>query len=71
MGGAPIWEALAVIPFMLNLLGTLAHNKCKALQEALQVKKLDMDPQDDVIESEATLQSLGHIDFVKNLLPAQ
>ena len=64
----------AVLPLMFNPLGKLIHNKCKALQVYnQQVKKLDMAPQDkqDLIESEAKLNSIGHVDFVKNILPAQ
>ena len=64
----------AVLLFMFDTLGKLAHNKCKALQVYnQQIKKFDMAPQDkqDVIESEAKLQSLGHVDFVKNLSSAQ
>ena len=46
----------AVLPFMFNPLGKLAHNKCKALRAYnQQIKKLDMAP---------------HVDFVKNLSPA-
>ena len=59
---------------MFNSLGKSAHNKYKALQiYNQQVKKLDMAPQDkqDLIESEAKLHSFGHVDFVKNILPAQ
>ena len=62
--------ATAVLSFMFNPLGILAHNKSRALQvNNQQIKELDMVPQDkqDVIESEAKLQSLGHFDFVKNL----
>ena len=64
----------AVLPFMFNPLGKLADNKSKALQAYnQQAKKQDMAPQDkqDVIESEAKLQNLGHVDFVKNLSLAQ
>ena len=59
---------------MFNPLAKLPQNKSKALQlYNQQVKKLDMAPQDkqDVIESEAKLQSFGHVDFVRNLSPAQ
>ena len=54
---------------MFNSFGKLAHSKSKALQVYnQQIKMLDMAPQDqrDVIESEAKLQSLRHVDFVKN-----
>ena len=59
---------------MFNSLGKSAHNKYKALQiYNQQVKKLDMAPQDiqDVIKLEAKLQSIGHVDFVRNRSPAQ
>ena len=55
---------------MFNPLGKLAHNKSKAPQIYSQhVKKLDMVLQDnqDVIESEAKLQSLEHVDFANEI----
>ena len=64
----------AVLPFMFNPLGKLATNKYKAPQVYnQQIKTLHVAPQykQDVLESEAKLQSLGHVDFVKNLSPAQ
>ena len=58
----------AVLPFMFNPLGKLAHNTSKVLQVYnQQVKKLDMTPLDkqDVIKSEAKLKSLHqHVDFM-------
>ena len=59
---------------MSNPAVKLAPNKNKALQiYNQQVKKLSQNPQDkkDVIESEAKLQQLGHVDFVKSLTPDQ
>ena len=64
----------ALLPLMSNPAVKLAPNKNKALQTYnQQVKKLSQNPQDkkDVIESEAKLQQLGHVDFVKNLTPDQ
>ena len=64
----------ALLPLMSNPAVKLAPNKNKALQiYNQQVKKLSQNPQDkkDVIESEAKLQQLGHVDFVKNLTPDQ
>ena len=64
----------ALLPLMFNLLHKLAPNKDKALCIYNQrVKKLNQNPQDkeDVIQSEAKLQSLGHVEFVRNLTPEQ
>ena len=56
---------------MFNSLGKSAHSKYKALQiYNQQFKKLDVAPQ-DVIKLEAKLQSIGHVDFVRNRSPAQ
>ena len=56
----------ALLPLMFNPLYKLAPNKDKALYNQ-QVKKLNQNSQDkeDVIQSEAKLQSLGHVEFVK------
>ena len=59
---------------MFNLLHKLAPNKDKALHiYNQQMDKLNQNPQDkeDVIQSEAKLQSLGHVEFVRNLTPEQ
>ena len=63
----------ALLPLMFNLLHKLVLNKDKALCIYNQrVKKLNQNPQDkDVIQSEAKLQSLGHVEFVRNLTPEQ
>ena len=64
----------ASLPLMHNPTVKLAHNKEKALQVYnQQIKKLNKNPQDkaDVIESEAKLQSLGYVDYVKKLTPKQ
>ena len=64
----------ALLPLMFNPLHKLALNKDKALCiYNQQVKKLNQNPEDkeDVIQSEAKLQSLGHVEFVKNLTPEQ
>ena len=64
----------ASLPLMHNPTVTLAHDKEKALQVYnQQIKKLNKNPQDkaDVIEPEAKLQSLGYVDYVKNLTPKQ
>ena len=62
----------ALLPLMFNPLHKLAPNKDKALCiYNQQVKKLNQNPEDkeDVIQSEAKLQSLGHVEFVENLTP--
>ena len=59
---------------MSNPAVKLAPNKNRALKTYnQQVKKLNQNPQDkkDVIESEAKLQQLGHVEFVKNLTTEQ
>ena len=63
----------ALLPLMFNLLHKLAPNKDKALCiYSQQVKKLNQNPWDkDVIQSEAKLKSLGHVEFVRNLIPEQ
>ena len=64
----------ALLPLMFNPLYKLAPNKDKALRiYNQQVKKLNQKPQEreDVIQSEAKLQSLGHVEFVRNLTSEQ
>ena len=64
----------ALLPLMSNPAVKLAPNKDRALRTYnQQVKKLNQNPQDkkDVIESEAKLQQLGHVEFVKNLTAEQ
>ena len=59
---------------MFNPLHKLSHNKEKALcVYNQQVKKLNQHPQDreDVIQSEAKLQIVGHGKFVRKLTPEQ
>ena len=59
---------------MHNPVIKLAHNKDIALKVYnQQVKKLNKNPKDkaDVIESEARLQSLGYVEYVKNLSTKQ
>ena len=63
-----------LIPLMFNLLHKLAPNKDKALRVYnQQVKKLNEDQhvKEDVMQSEATLQRLRHVDFVRILTPEQ
>ena len=63
-----------LLPLMFNPLHKLAPNKDKALRiYNQQVKKSNQNPQykEDVRQSEAKLQSLGHVRFVKNLTPEQ
>ena len=63
-----------LIPLMFNRLHKLDHNKHKALHVYnQQVKKFNQKPQDkeDVIQLEAKLQSLGHVEFVRNVTPEQ
>ena len=60
----------ASLPLMHNPAIKLAHNKDLALKVYnQQIKKLNKNPKDkaDVIESEAKLQSLGYVDYVRNL----
>ena len=64
----------ALLPLMFNPLHKLDPNKDKALRiYNQQVKKLNQNPQDkeDVIKSDGKLQSLGHVEFVRNLTPEQ
>ena len=64
----------ALLPLKFNPLHKLAPNKDKALCICnQQVKKLNQNTQDkeDVIQSEAKLQSLENVEFVKNLTPEQ
>ena len=59
---------------MHNPVIKLVHNKDIALKVYnQQVKKLNKNPKDkaDVIESEARLQSLGYVEYVKNLSTKQ
>ena len=61
-------------PLMQNPVIKLASNKNKALQIYNQeIEKLDQNLQDkrDVIESEAKVQKLGFVEFVKNITPKQ
>ena len=60
----------ALLPLMLNPLHKLAHNKDKTLcVYNQQVKKLNQNSQykGDIIQVEAKLQCLGHVEFVRNL----
>ena len=64
----------ASLPLMHNPVIKLAQNKDIVLKVYnQQVKKLNKNPKDkaDVIESEAKLQSLGHVEYVKNLSTMQ
>ena len=59
---------------MFNLLHKLAPNKDKVLRiYNQQVKKLNEDQhvKEDVMQSEATLQRLRHVDLVRILTPEQ
>ena len=61
-----------LLPLMFNRLHKLDHNKDKALHVYnQQVKKFNQRPQEkeDVIQPEAKLQRLGHVEFVRNLTP--
>ena len=58
-----------LLPLMFN---KLDNNKDKALHVYnQQVKKFNQRPQEkeDVIQSEAKLQRLGHVEFIRNLTP--
>ena len=60
----------ATLPFMSDPSIKLAPNKNKALKVFnQQMKKLSKNQKDkdDVIQSENKLQSLGHVDYIKNL----
>ena len=64
----------ALLPLMFNSLHKLAQNKDKAPRiYNQQVKQLNQNPLDreNVMQSEAKLQSLGHMGFVRNLTPEQ
>ena len=64
----------ASLPLLHNPEVKLAPNKNKALQTYYQqLKKLDRSPQDkdDVMKSEAKLQQMGFVDYVKNLTKEQ
>ena len=64
----------ASLPLMHNSVIKLAHNKDIALKVYnQQVKKLNKNPKDkaDAIESEARLQTLGYVEYVKNLSTKQ
>ena len=66
--------ASALLPLIYNSFHKLAPNKDKALHiYDQQVDKLNQNPQDnkDVIQSEAKLQSLRYVGFVRNLTPEQ
>ena len=61
---------ISSFPLMQNSVIKLASNKNKALQIYNQeIQKLDQNLQDkrDVIESEAKVQKLGFVEFVKNV----
>ena len=61
---------ISSFPLMQNSVIKLAFNKNKALQIYNQeIQKLDQNLQDkrDVIESEAKVQKLGFVEFVKNV----
>ena len=63
-------ETMANLPFMQNPSTKLCPNKHKALKVLdQQLRRLNKYPKDkqDVIKSEQKLQSLGHVDYVKNL----
>ena len=65
---------VASLPLMRNPAIKLAPNKNKALQiYNQQTRKLDQNLQGkrDVTESEAKVQKLGFVVFVKNLTPEQ
>ena len=65
---------MAKLPLLEDPITKLAPNKAKALAVYnSQVKKLAKNPKDknDVLSSEAKLQSLGHVDYVKNLPESQ
>ena len=64
----------ALLPLMFNPLHKFAHNGSKALcVYNQQVKKLNQNSQDkeEVIQSEAHLRSLGHVEFARNVTPEQ
>ena len=64
----------AKLPLLQDAAIKLAPNKKRALAVyKSQVKRLESNTQDkaDVIASEAKLQSLGHVDYVKNLTKEQ
>ena len=64
----------ARLPLLENPIVKLAPNKAKALAVYnSQVKRLAKYPKDkeDVLLSEAKLQSLGHVDYVRNLSQSQ
>ena len=67
-------RTIASVPLLHNPAVKLAHNKNEARQIYNQkIKKLNQNPKDkkDVIESEAKLQALGYVDFLKNLSSEQ
>ena len=65
---------IARLPLLEDPVVKLAPNKAKALAVYnSQVRKLAKNPKDkdDVLASEAKLQSLGHVDYVRNLPESQ
>ena len=63
-----------LLPLMFNRLHKLDHKKDKALYAYNQKgKNFNQKPQGkkDVIQSEGKLQTLGHMEFVRNLTPEQ
>lgn len=65
---------IAKLPFMQDLESKLTPNKHKAMKVyQQQLKKLSYNPKDNesVIKSKSKLQSLGHVEFVKNLTDQQ
>ena len=66
--------ATASLPFTCDPSTRLANNKDKAMKVYLQqLKKLNhpsnVNDKEDILESEAKLQKLGYVDFVRNLPP--
>ena len=63
-----------LLPLMFNPLHKLAHNKNNTPRICNQkLNKLNQKPHDkeDVIQSEDKFESLGHMEFVRNLTPEQ
>ena len=63
-----------LLPRMFNLLHKLAHNKNNTPRICNQkLNELNQNPQnkEDVIPSEDKFESLGHMEFVRNLTPEQ
>eukprot|EP00794_Sanderia_malayensis_P001061 gene1061-biopygen291 len=64
--------ATAILPFIADPLTRLGNNRYKALQVySQQLKKLNitsnLSDKQDIIASEAKLQQLGYVDYVKNM----